>query len=232
VHYVGTELELFSSAVRWKAYVARLLRPYIRGDVLEVGAGIGAFTEYLRNERCAQWTCIEPDEKLFETLSDKFCRGPGEKSSSAICGTLSKTPSGAKYDAILYLDVLEHIENDRAEMAAAAEKLAPSGKLIVLSPAFPSVYSPFDAAIGHYRRYTRGSLRAIKPEGLREEKSFYIDAPGLLLSLANRLLLKKSYPTSAQIQFWDRAIVLVARLLDPLVFYSFGRSVVTIWSKV
>lgn len=231
MEYAGTELDLFADAVHWKAYAAKHLLPHIRGRVLEVGAGIGAFAESLRDKEFVHWTSLEPDNALFQRLCKKFQKEIEEKTLDAICGTLSATPPDAKYDTILYLDVLEHIENDRAELTMAAQKLAPSGKLIVLSPACPSVYSPFDAAIGHFRRYTRRSLRATSPEGLREEKSFYLDAPGLILSLANRMLLRSSVPTRGQIQFWDWAIVPLARVLDPLVFHSFGRSVIAIWSK-
>ena len=46
-------------------------------------------------------------------------------------------PAEAKFDAILYIDVLEHIEDDRAEMARAAARLKPGGALIVLAPAHP-----------------------------------------------------------------------------------------------
>jgi 2-polyprenyl-3-methyl-5-hydroxy-6-metoxy-1,4-benzoquinol methylase len=85
-----------------------------------------------------------------------------------------------KFDVILYIDVLEHIKEDASELGQAAQHLKANGVIIVLAPAFPWLYTPFDAAIGHFRRYTRNSLRAIAPLGLREEKSIYPDAFGVL----------------------------------------------------
>jgi len=117
------------------------------------------------------------------------------------------------------------------EAARAADLLAPGGHLIILGPAFQFVYSPFDAAVGHCRRYTSAGLASIRPTGLISTAEFYMDAPSLMLSLANRLLLRNSTPRKAQIAFWDRAIVPVARVLDQLFGPYFGRSVVAIWQK-
>ena len=54
--YLGHELEIFAHAVNWKRYWASLIRRYIRGDVLEVGAGIGTNTPYLKDLQTSSWT--------------------------------------------------------------------------------------------------------------------------------------------------------------------------------
>ncbi|MEZ5665910.1 MAG: methyltransferase domain-containing protein [Alphaproteobacteria bacterium] len=70
------------------------------------------------------------------------------------------------YDAVLLFDVIEHVERPAALLAAAAAHLRPAGLLLVNVPALPGLYSAFDAAIGHHRRYTRASLRAAIAEAL------------------------------------------------------------------
>ena len=95
---------------------------------------------------------------------------------------------------------------------------------------YPFLYSEFGRAIGHYRRYTKGMLRHLTPAGTRIEAEFYLDSVGMLASAANRALLRQSLPT-LQVLFWDRALVPLSRLLDPLTRRSFGRSVVTVWRK-
>jgi hypothetical protein len=100
-----------------------------------------------------------------------------------------------------------------------------------LAPAFQFVFSEFDAAIGHYRRYTRRSLGALRPPALHVVRSFYLDSPGLLLSLGNRALLHSHTPQPSQIAFWDRVVVPVARMLDPVLGRHFGRSVITVWER-
>ncbi len=223
--YVGGELEIFEKAVRWKRYWSRQIAPYIRGGVLEAGAGIGANLRVFASLNFRTWTCLEPDRNLLEQLRAAL---PDPSRYEAVAGTLEDLP-GRRFDAILYIDVLEHIQDDRAEMARAAAHLNPGGSVIVLAPAHPWLYTPFDAAIGHFRRYTKKSLAAACPPELRLEKLMYLDTVGLAASLANRILLKSAMPSYAQIQTWDRLMVPVSRILDPLLGYRCGKSVLGIW---
>jgi len=124
---------------------------------------------------------------------------------------------------------LEHIEDDAGEFRRAASHLSPGGVLIILSPAHPWLFTPFDHAIGHYRRYTKTSLAAVSPSHLCREKLTYLDSAGLLASLGNRLLLKSRMPTAAQIRTWDGMLVPCSRWLDPLLCGTVGKSVLGIW---
>jgi SAM-dependent methyltransferase len=229
MQYPGSELELFADAVRWKSYVRDCLARFIHGRTLEVGAGIGGFTEFLAPLAPAEWCCLEPDEALLDELLRRRDAGQIPATIRPVHGRLPDLPGDERFDTILYLDVLEHIADDRAEADLAAARLRPGGRLIVLGPAFQFVFSPFDAAIGHHRRYTRTTLERVRPTALRSCASYYLDAPGLLLSLGNRLLLRRAAPRPADIAFWDRRIVPLARLLDPVVGNRFGRSVVAVW---
>jgi SAM-dependent methyltransferase len=228
--YAGSELELFEKARNWKAYWRAQVAGFVRGEVLEVGAGIGANTLTLADLDYQRWTCLEPDA----ALAARITLPPGGRH-VPVTGTIDDLPAEAEFDAILYIDVLEHIEDDRAEMARAAARLKPGGALIVLAPAHPFLFTPFDRAIGHFRRYTRASLRAalqeIGPPALRVEKLVYLDAAGMLASAANRWLLGRSMPAAWQILTWDRLGVPVSRLVDPLFAGRVGKSVLGIWRK-
>jgi SAM-dependent methyltransferase len=226
--YIGSELEVFEKALHWKRYFARHMAPFIRGDVLEVGAGIGANNRIFADFDFKRWTCLEPDRTLLEQLSASL---PDRSRFEPVVGTLEDLP-GRRFDAILYLDVLEHIEDDHAEMRRAAEHLKEGGRVIVLAPAHPWLFTPFDAAVGHFRRYTKETLAAAAPPGLRTEKLIYLDSVGLAASLANRLLLKSAMPSHAQIQTWDRLMVPVSRILDPLLGNSAGKSVLGVWRNI
>ena len=222
--YVGGELALFEKAQRWKRYWRKRIAPYIRGDVLEVGAGIGANTRVLADLAYRRWVCLEPDVGLAAQVALPTTRH------ELVVGTTADLSSAQEFDAILYLDVLEHIEDDRAELARAAAHLAPSGAIVVLAPAHPFLYAPFDHAVGHFRRYTSGSLRAVAPPGLRQHKLVYLDSCGALASLGNRLLLRKAMPNEHQILAWDRLLVPCSRWLDPLLLHKAGRSVLAVWT--
>lgn len=229
--YAGGELDLFRHARNWKAYWSGRLGPYLRGDVLEVGAGIGTNTVLLRSGRQQSWLCLEPDHQLVGRLEDLLATCGLRDRCAVRAGTLADLDAGDRFDAILYIDVLEHIEDDRAEAARAAAHLRPGGILGVLAPAHPSLFSPFDAAIGHHRRYTTKTLETIIPPSLDLVVLQYLDAVGLSASLVNRLLLRQSMPTPRQIGTWDRLMVPCSRLIDPLLGYRAGKSVLGVWRK-
>ncbi len=224
--YVGEELDLFALANGWKARLRREIAPYLAAPVLEVGAGFGATTASLRSSVAGSWTALEPDRALAGRLAER-----SELDCVARAGDLSTIPLTERFRSILYVDVLEHIADDRGEVSRALDHLEPGGRLIVLSPAHQWLYSPFDAAIGHHRRYNRARLLALAPQGARVECVRYLDAPGLLLNLANRLVSRQSLPTRSQILFWDRLVVPLARVLDPLLGYRIGRSLLVVWQR-
>lgn len=227
-HYVGNELDLFAAATNWKAYWSARISRYIHGDVLEVGAGIGSNTALLRARTAGTWLCLEPDPNLVAELRQRVS---GLPNCEAVCGTVASLPQTAGFDTIIYIDVLEHIEHDSEELKQAAARLRPGARIVVLSPAHQFLFSPFDAAIGHFRRYTKSSLRAASPPGLTLEALFYLDSVGIIASAANHLFLKQSMPTAAQIKLWDTRIIPVSRTIDPLLAGTLGKSVVGVWRK-
>lgn len=230
--YIGDELEMFKYAKNWKRYMRRSLAPYIQGHVIEVGAGIGGTTQNLSNiDGVENWLCVEPDAGQVEKIEQLKTDGTIPAYCATLAGILSDVEDDNLADTIIYIDVLEHIENDRAELEIAARKLKVGGRIVVLSPAYPYLFSPFDAAVGHYRRYTRTSLRAVANERLSEVKSFYLDCMGLAASLANKWVLKQDLPTVAQVRTWDQKIVPVSKIFDPLIARQFGRSIIIIWEK-
>jgi len=230
--YIGQELDLFSRATNWKAYVRSALAPFIQGNVLEVGAGIGTTTRVLRECTSGYWTCLEPDPNLAARLTENFEKRPLKAPASVRTGTLSDLESEETFDTLLYIDVLEHIEDDGQELRKAWRHLRPGGRLIVLCPAHNFLFSPFDAAIGHFRRYNRRMMTRLTTPGLTLQTCFYLDSVGMLLSLGNRMLLRQGSPTPAQIAFWDTRIVPISRLVDRLIFRALGKTVVGIWIRV
>ena len=74
-------------------------------------------------------------------------------------------------------------------------------------------------------------LRRLTPPGMRIESEFYLDGVGMLASLANKAVLRQAQPSLRQVLFWDRVLVPLSRVLDPLTGRRFGRSVVTVWQK-
>lgn len=227
--YVGSELDLFAGAHNWKSYWSSQVRPFLAGDILEVGAGIGSNTQLLDPGGTGRSVCLEPDPQLASRLRQHIEAGISRRTYESICGTLASTV-GQQFDTIIYIDVLEHIEHDREELHLAASHLRPGGHIIVLSPAHQRLFTPFDAEVGHFRRYNRAMLRAISPPGLRLSHMRYLDVVGLFASTANSLFLQQSMPTKEQLHLWD-SLIPISRVLDRLLLYSVGKSILAIWQK-
>ncbi len=218
--YPGTELGVFKDAVNWKRYWSHRLAPYVRGQVLEVGAGMGGTRGLFSSNQIKHWHALEPDADLASHI----------RASQDLEVTVGTTAviSGS-FDTLLYIDVLEHIEADAEELQRAASLLNPGGHLVTLSPAHQWLYSDFDKAIGHHRRYNRETITAISPAGTTLVGIEYLDSVGVLASLGSRLM--RSEPTPRRVRFWDRLMVPVSRLTDVLTLHKLGKSIIAIWRK-
>lgn len=229
IPYSGSELELFADAKIWRAYWQAQIAQFIGKRVLEVGAGLGTVVRNLPDLPVERWVALEPDQDMAARLT-LLSRS---RTLPAFCeprlGTTADLADNERFDTVMYVDVLEHIENDRAELARVARHLAPHGTLIVLAPAHQWLYSSFDEAIGHFRRYRLAGLLDLGPANLVVARARYLDSAGLLTSLGNRLLLKQSVPTLAQIKLWDRVLVRASRWLDPAFGFRLGKSALVVW---
>lgn len=232
ISYVGAELDLFARARNWKQYWSSLVRPCLGARVLDVGAGIGATLDVLADGPGRAWLALEPDPGLAQRLRGRVAAGEIRADVEVRNGTLADLAADDRFDTILYIDVLEHIADDAGEFARAAARLSPGGRICILAPAHQWLFTAFDAAIGHERRYTRASLRAAAPPGLVCERLDYLDSVGMLASIGNRVLLRSAHPSASQIALWDRVMVPASRVLDPLLLRRVGKSVLGIWRKV
>jgi len=230
-YYIGSELELFREAQNWKGYWTSLIQGYLGAEILEVGAGIGGTTEVLCQGNQSRWVCLEPDSVLANTLKSSIVNGYFPKCCELKIGTALDLDQREMFDTIIYIDVLEHIKNDRAETQVAASHLREMGFLIVLAPAHQWLFTPFDESIGHYRRYNKKMLSAIIPETLECVSLIYLDCVGLVASLGNRFILRSKMPNKKQILLWDRTMVPLSKRIDPLLRYSAGKSILGIWQK-
>ena len=166
---------------------------------------------------------------MAREIAAQLASGSLPRCCEAVAGTVQELARDRLFDSVIYIDVLEHIQDDAAEVRRASSILRPGGYLVVLSPAHQFLFSPFDASIGHFRRYNRGTLSAVVP--LKKVLLRYLDSTGMLLSLANRLLLQQKLPTLKQILFWDKRIIPISRILDPVLGYRVGKSILGVWQK-
>jgi len=229
--YCGEELDVFEGAINWKDYWVRKIQPFVGRKILEIGAGIGATTVALKDVTYDYWVSIEPDISLCEKIEQKKSKGEIKDDVEVKTCAIAQLDNVRKFDTILYIDVLEHIENDIEELKIASGLLNDGGKIIVLSPAHNFLFSEFDRKIGHYRRYNKSQLIEVVPPRMKMKHIQYMDSVGLCASLANKLILKQSDPTRAQIAFWDKTMVPLSRVLDPIFLNRVGKSILAVLQK-
>lgn len=211
--------------------LCKVYQRYLKNDVLEVGAGIGETTHSFCDGTQNSWVCIEPDIQLTKEIEEKKDNGYLPSFIEIITDTLDGVDANRKFDTIIYIDVIEHIEKDAEELKMAANFLKPNGHLIILVPAHNYLFSEFDKAIGHYRRYNKEMLAKTVPKELQKVDLRYLDTLGLFASLTNKWFLKQDYPELKQIKFWDNYIIPISKIINVISFYTMGKTVVGVWKK-
>jgi SAM-dependent methyltransferase len=225
IAYLGSELAVFAHAHNWKRYVRSQIQRYLTGDVLEVGAGIGSNALVYAGGPHTRWLCLEPDP----ALAGQIRHNPSLRACEVMVGTVVDLAPTERFDAIIYMDVLEHIADDEEELRRSAWHLRAGGRLVVLAPAHQWLFTPFDRAVGHFRRYNATTLRKIGPPGLSLERLRYLDAVGIAASVCNRLILSSASPNAGQIRTWDRLLVPLSRGVDFLLGHRLGKSILAVW---
>jgi SAM-dependent methyltransferase len=160
------DLELLSRAQAFCDWVFDQYAPSVRGCVAEVGAGIGTFTERILERGAERVVAIEPEPGCAEVLERRFA---ADARVAVARELLPEAPSLAEgsFDLVVCQNVLEHVADHEAAVAAMGRALGRGGELSLLVPAHPRLYGPLDAAYGHERRYTPEALRAVvKAAGL------------------------------------------------------------------
>jgi 2-polyprenyl-3-methyl-5-hydroxy-6-metoxy-1,4-benzoquinol methylase len=209
------DLERLGTAESFFNWVLDEFDPYLHGSVLEVGAGIGTITRKLV-ERYPELrvTALEPAENLFADLESVAAITPQVTALRHTLATAGSLTTGG-YDAALYLNVLEHIDDDAQELRHAAKALRPGGALLVFGPALSWLYSELDYKAGHYRRYRPDALRRlVEAAGFEIVKASYFDVLGVLPYWLVYRLAGRTNISGTSMWGYDRVIVPVSRLLQ------------------
>jgi SAM-dependent methyltransferase len=156
--------------------IERFIRPRAGAAVLEAGCGTGGNLALLAGYGALSAFEFDEEARALANARGVCVAVPGALPD----GVIDVVPP---FDLIAMLDVLEHIDDDRASLARLGGMLADDGQLLLTVPALPALWSNHDVLHHHKRRYTRASLSAvIEAAGLKVERIGYFN--GLLLPLA------------------------------------------------
>ena len=225
--YLNEVLEFFDISDNYRSYQIELFGNYVGKEILEVGAGRGKIIEILAQNSEKEFTLLELDKNFFDILNNKF-----NSKNIKVLEERTQNIKEKKFDTIFYLDVIEHIEDDRFELDTAYNLLKKNGHLIIIVPAFQILFSKFDQKVGHFRRYRKEFFKRYSDEkNLKIKKLVYFDFLGFFIILFSKLLnLSNSKKTTLGIKIWNFLIPL-SRLIDKITFHSIGKSIVCIYEK-
>jgi SAM-dependent methyltransferase len=196
------EFAALNEAVNYRRGLLEEFGPYLQGHVMEVGSGIGQLTsEIVRLPGLQRLHAVEPNPRFFAELQGR------RLDIDETLGTVFDVPSGNQYDAIISVNVLEHIEQDAQDLRQYQARLRPGGHLCLFVPACPSIYADMDRTFGHFRRYRREDLRRLLVQaGFEVERLHYYNSVGYFAWWLNFCVLKKTDFEIAKVRFFDRAI--------------------------
>ena len=220
-----------AGATNYNDWTFSLFAPMVRGQVLEVGCGVGTFTRRLvAAPSLTGVVSIDVSPAAVETTR----RAVADPRADIRVADVQEIDG--RFDLVVCMNVLEHIEDDRAALRHMWTLVAPGGTLFLLVPAHQALFTPFDAESGHFRRYNKRHMRSLMHDaGMAPAviRSFYFNSIGALGYWVVYKVLGKAPRESAgsEIGWFDRVVVPWQRRLEGHGL-PFGISLVSIATRI
>lgn len=223
-----SDLKVMSRAVNYRRWLFKQVMPFVGRRVFEIGAGIGNYTEFLLD--CELAICLEIHPEAASILRERFA---SKAHVLVFQGDIAdpSVRSLAQYqcETALCFNVLEHVRDEVVALKNIGHILAPGGRLLLIVPAIPALMGTVDRSLGHYRRYTRASVRsALAAAQYQVEHISYMNLLGIFGWLWNNRIIRREVGSPAQVIFYDRFIVPWLSKLERLFHPPVGLSLVCI----
>lgn len=169
-------LEILDKADDFVNWMYSEIKPYIFGDILEIGSGGGTYSKKLINDFDKEITLSDIDPVYIDQLKKRFGKYKNVEIRRIDLGNASDFNFDNKIDTVIALNVLEHIKDDVFALQNIYGSLNNGRRLILLVPAHKPLFNVIDTAVGHYRRYNRKELiEKIKNTPFKIKTMFYFN---------------------------------------------------------
>ena len=236
VEYIGKDLEAMDFAGNYHSWILEVFAPLLGTRLVEVGAGAGGFSELLFQHGPDSLALIEPSRDMYGRLQERVNNRTGEGDvrtyNSIFTRVCAQIKDDHRPDSIIYVNVLEHVEDDQAELQAVYDTLEPGGRVFIFVPALRWLYADYDRQIGHFRRYTRPELETrSRAAGFKILHSGYFDFAGILPWWVKYRLLRSATMEPGALKVYDRLVVPVTKTIESLVRPPIGKNLILIGEK-
>jgi SAM-dependent methyltransferase len=198
---------------------------------VEIGCGLGNFTAHLLDRDLVIATDIEP--ACTERLAQRFTGAPNlvvqtlDVLNPEFCSLKRYAP-----DSVVCLNVLEHVEDDALALRHMHQVLPDGGIVVLLVPAFESLYGPIDRLLGHFRRYSKSSMRQLAGRsGFKVNSLRFMNSSGFFGWWFNAHVRKATVQSEDQIRLFDRYVVPLMRRIEAVAPPPFGQSLFAVLTK-
>ncbi len=226
--YKGKDLEAMSFAPKYHNWIYELISNHLGKKIAEIGSGVGNFTKYLLRDKAVQIDAYEPctnmhnkniyaQHKEVNCINDNFER----KSLTRV----------NFYDSVIFINVLEHIEDDISALKTSHRILNNKGKIVIFVPALKCLYSRFDHSIGHYRRYSKSELLSIaEKSGFKVLNCKYFDSVGIIPWFFFMKVLRRTLNHKSAF-YYDNLVVPWLKIIEKNTSPPFGKNLLLIAIK-
>ena len=224
-HVGAATLERMAAAPRYNRWMFDRLRPWVGRRVLEIGAGIGNMSAFFADRE--RLVLTDTESYYLGRLRQRFADRPHVSVAELRLPTVSPALAAERLDTVVCLNVLEHIEDDRASLRAMHDLLQPGGRLVLLVPSLRALYGTLDEALGHFRRYVPAELTdKLRTAGFHLRHLEYFNLAGVPgWWVAGRVLRRRLIPTGAL--RWYETLVPLFRL-ERLLPWRIGQSLIAV----
>ena len=225
------DLEVAGGAENYRNWILHRMTPYLGQRILDAGAGIGTFTELLLDRELV--VAADGYPRFIEVLNQRLgTRLPVPPVLVDLAGPAMSTLISYRFDTVISVNVLEHIESDRAALANFYQVLQPGGRLIIFVPAHMALYGTVDRQLEHCRRYTRPELRRKLGEtGFEVEHLSEMNVIGIFGWWLNNRVQRRNRVSPLQLTVYDKWIVPVAEQIERVVRPPIGLSILAVGRK-
>lgn len=236
ISYEGTDLESMSFALNYHRWILELFAPYLGSRLVEVGAGTGSFSELLLERAPESLTLVEPSREMFGVLAGRaraWAAGADVSALGEVFPAVAEEVRRARRpDSIIYVNVLEHVPEDEAELRAVWRTLDKGGRVFIFVPAFRWLYGGFDRRVAHVRRYGKRELEAkCAAAGFRVLKSVYFDLAGVAPWWVKYRLLKSDSMEPGLVKLYDRCVVPFVKVAERVFPPPLGKNILLVAEK-
>ena len=227
-------LEHLSECEALNSWMYQTIRPYVKGNVLEIGSGIGNISEqFVKDGYPIYLSDYSP--AYCRSLRRRFAAEPLVKDvitlDLADPNLEENHPDliGA-FNTIFALNVVEHIKDHERAILNCRKMLAPKGNVIILVPSYPALYNILDLKLEHFRRYSTGSLRRLLSPDFVVTRMQHFNLAGIAGWVWSGGLMKKPTLPAGPLKLYNNLVPLF-KVVDDLTLHQVGLSVIGVGRK-